>query len=263
MMGAVYENVIVPNDGSLGGRMVFAPAADLAWKCRARVVNVANTDVNDKASKAAVKQYAMSQTDRDVEYWVDLKRPLATATLIAASYRTGCIICVASPPPPPKIIGRRRLSVSPLVLELARRSEVPVVVIGPATETGQGMPMNELVVVLDGSPESDDVLGPAMEWATTFRLRMVLVAVARPGKAHDLSAMQQYLDARAGSLSAPVGVGFELLPGEAGVADLATVLSAHESAVVMVATGPTGTALDGQTEELLRLSPRAVVLVRT
>jgi hypothetical protein len=263
MMGAVYENVIVPNDGSIEGRVVFAPAADLAWRCNARVVNVANTDVSDKASQATVKRYAMSKTESDVEYWVDLKRSLANATLIAASYRPGCIMCVASPAGSSKILGRRRSGVSALTAELVRRAEVPVVVIGPATETGQGLPMSELIVVLDGTPQADDVLGPAMEWATDFKLKLVLTAVARHGKSSDHSAMQEYLDARVGSLSAPGGVGVELVPGEAGIPELAALLVGHESAVVMLATGPAGTPLDDQAEELIKLSPRAVVLVRT
>lgn len=263
MMGGVYQNVIVPNDGSLGGRIVFAPSTDLAWRCNARVVNVANTEVSDKASKAAVKRYAMSQTASDIEYWVDLKRSLATATLIAASYRPACIICVASPPPTPKILGRRRSAVSALTAELGRRAEVPVVVIGPVTETSQGLPMNELIVVLDGTPGSDDVLGPAMEWAVEFKLRLVLTAVAKPGKSSDRPTMQDYLDVRAHPLSPPGGVGVELLPGDAGLPELAALLVEHESAVVMIATGAAGTPLDHQTEELIKLSPRAVVLVRT
>ena len=75
--GRVYQNVIVPNDGTLEGRSALAPAADLAWRCGARVVNVSNTEVSDKSSKAAVKGHAMAQSAADVEFWVDLENDLA------------------------------------------------------------------------------------------------------------------------------------------------------------------------------------------
>ena len=48
-------DVIVPNDRSREGRIVFAPAADLAWRCGAKVVNVSNTDVNNRSAQAVVK----------------------------------------------------------------------------------------------------------------------------------------------------------------------------------------------------------------
>ena len=38
---------------------------------------------------------------------------------------------------------------------LAERAEVPVLVIGPCTDTSRGLPMTELVVAVDGTPEPE------------------------------------------------------------------------------------------------------------
>ena len=95
----MYQNVIVPNDGTLEGRIALAPAADLAWRCGARVVHVSNTEVSDKSSKAVVKGHAMAQSAADAEFWVDLENDLPDAVLKAATYRLNPIFCVASPAP--------------------------------------------------------------------------------------------------------------------------------------------------------------------
>ncbi len=260
--GVVYQNVIVPNDRSLEGRIVFAPAADLAWRCGARVVNVSNTDVSDRSSKAAVKQHAISQSAADVEFWVDLEHPLADATLTAASFRPDPIICVASPPAGPKLLGRGRNALSSVVAQLAERADVPVVVVGPVADTSRGLPMTEVVVVLDGSPESAAMLGSAAEWARIFKLRMIFTALSGRDGLRERSDVQQYLDAQAHSVTAAGGVGVELLQGSGSVADLITMLAGHEDAVVMLSPGPAGSSLSKVGTETILTSPRAVVLMR-
>ena len=54
-MQAVYDNVIVPFDGAMSGRVALAPAADLAWRCGARVVivNQLQADIAKLTAKAS------------------------------------------------------------------------------------------------------------------------------------------------------------------------------------------------------------------
>jgi len=258
----VYENVIVPNDRSREGRIVFAPAADLAWRCGARVVNVSNTDVSSKSAQAAVKQQAIFKTAADVEYWVDLDHTLAEATLKAASFRPAPIICAASAERRSRLFGRRKPQLSSVVATLAEQAEVPVLVVGPVTDTSRGLPMTELVVVLDGTPEGDAVLPSAVTWAEQFKLRLIFTALSEHGPLTDRSSVQQHIDLKANSVEAPGGVGVELVQGAGGVDDLATLLAAHEDAVVMLAAGPVGTPLSKDGAALILVSPRAVVLAR-
>ena len=258
----MYQNVIVPNEGTREGRIVFAPAADLAWRCGARVVNVSNTDVSDKSSKAVVKQYAISKSAADAEFWVDLEHSLGEATLMAASFRPDPIICAGSGLPVPRLLGSKRPTVSPVVVELVEQADAPVVVIGPRTDTGRGLPMTEVVVVVDGTEQGAGVLGPAAEWARQFKLRMVFTALSDEGPLQERSAAQQYLDAQANAATSAAGVGVELVQGSGGVDDLAVLLAGHEDAVVMIGIGPKGTSMTKNTAALILSSPRAIVLMR-
>ena len=94
-MAVVYENVIVPFDGTQPGRAALAPAADLAWRCGARIVIVNNTEVSDTASRSALKTRAMSMSGSDVDFWVDVHHDLGEALVEASKFRSNPMICIA------------------------------------------------------------------------------------------------------------------------------------------------------------------------
>jgi hypothetical protein len=137
-----------------------------------------------------------------------------------------------------------------------------MLVVGPVTDTSRGLPMTELVVVLDGTPQGDTVIESAVAWAVQFKLRLVITALSEHGPLTDRSAVQQHVDLRANSVTAPGGVGVELVQGSGGVDDLTILLAAHENAVAMVAAGPVGTPLSKDLAALILVTPRAVVLAR-
>jgi hypothetical protein len=262
MMAGVYQNVIVPNDGTLEGRVALAPASDLAWRCGARVVNVSNTEVSDKSSKQAVKGHAIQQSASDVEFWVDLENDLATAVLSAAEYRSNPIFCVPSVGSSRSRIGRRRSGLSPLAAEVVTRAEVGAVVVGPQTDLSRGLPMTELIAVLDGTDASDELIDLAEQWAQLFKLRLVLTAVGGPGSVVDRTTQQLYLDQRADNVTAPGGVGIELAAGDDAWSGLVDLLVEHEDALAMLPPTPVGTPPGALAVELIGRSPRAVVLPR-
>jgi hypothetical protein len=258
----VYQNVIVPNDGTLEGRIALAPAADLAWRCGARVVHVSNTEVSDKSSKAVVKGHAMAQSAADAEFWVDLENDLPDAVLEAATYRPNPIFCVASPAPSRGLLGRRKATLSPLAIDVATRAEAAVVVIGSSVELARGLPMTEVVAVLDGGPGSDELVAQAEQWAQLFKLRLVLTAVAAQGAIDDRSSQQQYLEPRADQLRAPGGVGVELVQGDDAIDGLIGLLAEHENALAMLPPTPAGSAPSALAADVISRSPRAVILPR-
>ena len=229
----MYENVIVPFDGSLEGRVVLAPANDLAWRCDARMVVVSNTDAGDRSSKAAVKLQAIAKSGADVEFWIDLEHPLAEAALKAVAYRQDSMLCVASPRPTGALRKRRR-SVGHLVGDVVARATVPVLVIGPQADIGRGLAMTELVVVLDCTPSAEEVLAFGVAWSKALKLRMVVTASPAPGTNFSSADLQPYLDERVDGLSAPGGVVTELLGGEADAAGVVEMLAERDSSVVLV-----------------------------
>ena len=96
----MYQNVIVPNDGTPDARLALAPATDIAWRCGAKTVVVSNTAATDKDSKAAVKLQAMAKSEKEVELWVDLEHRLPEAVLQAAAHSRGCVVLPGNPAHP-------------------------------------------------------------------------------------------------------------------------------------------------------------------
>ncbi len=260
--GPVFQNVIVPNDGSADARLATAPASDLAWRCGAKVVVVSNTSASDKNSKAAVKLQAMAKSESNVELWVDLEHRLPEATLQAAGHRPDSMFCLATPRTPVGLPGRRRLTVGPVLPELVARATEPIVVIGPHVSTAQGLPMTSVLLVLDGTGESDALLDVAAAWASTFGVQLILTVVPSGGSTLSRPEIQQYLDLRAELAETRVGVSVELVGDDGGVDGLLALLDAHDSTVVMMSPGPVDVGLSRMAESVILESPRVVVLAR-
>jgi nucleotide-binding universal stress UspA family protein len=233
----VYDNVIVPFDGTLPARAVLAPAADLAWRCGARVVIVNNTDANDKASKTVLKSRAMSMSGADVDFWVDLDNELGTGVVEAARHRTNSIVAI---PIRTRSGGlRRRPVMGSMPAQVLMESPVPVLVIGPKTDVSRGLPMTELVVGLDGSAESERILPVAVEWARVLKLRLILAGVVRTGDddgaAH--SAESAYLDAQLAAVRDEVPeAARELIEADDPATGLCSLLADHDNAVIAMST---------------------------
>lgn len=258
----MYQNVIVPNDGTPDARLALAPATDIAWRCGAKTVVVSNTAATDKDSKAAVKLQAMAKSEKEVELWVDLEHRLPEAVLQAAAHREDALFCLATPRTQTGLPGRRRPSVGSVLPELVARGTQPIVVIGPRVSTAQGLPMTEVLLVLDGTPESDALLDVAAAWASTFRLGMTLTMVPAPGVEMARPEIQQYLDLRAELADSATGVGVELVGDDGGIDGLVSLLEDRDSTAVMMSPGPADVGLSRLAESVILHAPRVVVLAR-
>jgi nucleotide-binding universal stress UspA family protein len=233
-MTGVYENVIVPFDGTQPGRAALAPAADLAWRCGARIVIVNNTEVSDAASRDAIKARAMSLSGADVDFWVDANHDLGEALVEATKYRTNPMICIALRT---KTGLRKRFSLTPLAEQVFRGSEVPVLVIGPNTDTSRGLPMVEVVASLDGSPASEQILRLAADWARSLKLRLILVGVVSETTDGPHSGELEYLQAHASALASQVpDTSFELIHATDPVNGLVDFMGRHEDALLFMST---------------------------
>lgn len=260
-MGHVYQNVIVPFDGTQPGRAALAPAADLAWRCGARVVIVNNTAVHDTASREALKSRAMSMSGSDVDFWVDENHDLGDALVEASKYRPNSMICISMKT---KAGLRKRVSLTPLAEQVFKGTEVPVMVIGPNADTSRGLPMVELVVSLDGSPSSEQVLRVAREWARTMKLKVILVGVVASTSTGPHTGEIDYLQAHTSALQSQIpDAGFELIAAPDPVTGLVDFMRQHPDGVLLMSThgraGDAGTLGDVALGVVGRC-PRAVVL---
>lgn len=260
----VYENVIVPFDGSEASRAALAPAADLAWRCGARIVVVNNTEVNDAAGRSAIKSRAMSMSGADVDFWVDTQHELGEALVEASKFRADPAICISLKG---KASGlRRKFALTSVAEQVLGTATVPVMVIGPQTDTSRGLPLIELVVTLDGSPASEQILPVAVDWARVLKLRVILVGVVSAGSEGPHAAEAGYLRGHAEALAGQVPeVTFELVKAPDPIEGIVGFLEEHEDAVVAMSThGKAGMkgVLGGTAFGVVSRSPRAVVLRR-
>lgn len=262
-MHAVYDNVIVPFDGALSGRVALAPAADLAWRCGARVVIVNNTEVQSSEAQAALKSRAMSMSGADVDFWVDTSHDLGEALLEAARFRSRPLICMAMRGKPTL---RKRFSLPPMAEHVFKATEVPVMVIGPNCDTSRGLPMLEVVASLDGSVASEAILPLAADWARSLKLSLVLVGVVAANKAGSHTGELQYLEGHATALRSQVpDTTYELIEASDASEGLVGFLRRHEDAVLCMSTHGRSKRrglLGNVALSVIGHSPRAVVLTR-
>jgi nucleotide-binding universal stress UspA family protein len=261
----VYDNVIVPFDGTLPGRAALAPAADLAWRCGARIVIVNNTEVTDGASRAALKSRAMSLSSADVDFWVDTNLELGEALVEAARFRTNPIICI--PARGGRTALRRRFALTPLTEQVLRGSSVPVLVVGPEADTSRGLPMTSLVATLDGSPESEGVLRLAGEWARELKLGLTLIGVVSSSNEGSFEGETEYLRAHTEAVRSEVPeADFELVRASDPVSGIVAFMDGRPDAVLFMSTHGRGGAgkglIGGVALGVIGECKRAVVLHR-
>jgi nucleotide-binding universal stress UspA family protein len=266
-MSAVYDNVIVPFDGSLPARAALAPAADLAWRCGARIVIVNNTEASDQKSRKALKSRAMSMSGADVDFWVDADSSIGHAVVEAARHRERSVICL----PVRKKSGglRRRATLSAVAAEVLVESPVPVLVIGPEADVSRGLPLSEIVVALDGSSASEEVLPLAIDWAQDLKLHLLLAGVVREGAGgrESHTAETAYLQGHVEAARGRVGdLGFELVEAVDPATGLCAELERHQDAIIAMSThgrsGVDGKPLGSVSLEVMLRSPRAVLFLR-
>jgi nucleotide-binding universal stress UspA family protein len=263
----VYQNVIVPFDGSLPARAALAPAADLAWRCGGRIVIVNNTEASDKTSRGALKSRAMSMSGADVDFWVDLDHSIGRAVVEAARFRDDPIVCI---PVRAKASGfRRKPTLSAMAAEVLLHAPCPVLVIGPETDVSGGLGLAEIVVALDGSAASEQVLPVATAWARNLKLRIVLVGVVREGAGGELShtAETNYLREHLAKVAKDVpDSGFELIEAVDPATGLVSRLAQNGTAIIAMGThgrsGVDDDPLGGVSQAVLLRSPRPMLFVR-
>lgn len=260
----MYENVIVPFDGSLPARAALAPAADLAWRCGARIVIVNNTEASDQASRQALKSRAMSMSGADVDFWVDTDHTIGEGVVEASRHRPNSIVCIAIREKKSGLLRKPLLTDAPA--EVLVEARVPVLVVGPETDVSRGLPLAEVIVPLDGSATSEHVLQLAVQWANALRLRLLLVGVVKKGRSSHEGEIE-YLEEKLDQVRAEVPEsGFELVEAADPTSGIVGFLAGHDSAVVVMSTHgrsgvdrhPLGTVAQG----VMLSSPRAIVFHR-
>lgn len=264
MIAPVYDNLLVPYDGSPAGRAVLGPVKDLAWRCGARTVIVSNSDASEKASRRALKRKAQSLSGPETDFWIDHDRSLADAVLAAAEHRSNPMICLSVRPK--GAVVQRRVMLDFVAARILVLSEVPVMVVGPETDITMGLPMNEIVVSLDGSPESEMALPLAGAWARELRMSLTVLGVSRTPTAESRSE-RRYLEDRLALL--PTGIASSnarLIEADDPGRAICGYLKEHPGALMVMSThGRSGVdedPLGSVAQSVMLHTPRPVIFCR-
>lgn len=260
----MYDNVIVPYDGTLSAKDALGPASDLAWRCNARVVIVNNTEADGALSRKALKSKAMSMSGADVEFWVDTEHTIAENILEASRHRSRPILCLPIRERRSGL-GRKQL-LTDFSAEILTESRVPVMVVGPEVDVTRGLSLGEVVVPLDGSTLSEHVLPLAVHWAHSLRLRLVLMGVvAVDGTLHE--GERSYLDEvrrRVGDELSDVE--FELIEARDPATGIVDFVSDRPTSMLIMSTHGRGgldrAPLGGVAKKVMLKSPQVIVFHR-
>jgi nucleotide-binding universal stress UspA family protein len=175
----------------------------------------------------------------DVDFWVDVNHSLGGALVEASKFRPRSLICLAVTA---KGGLRKRFSLTPVAESVFRSADVPVMVIGPATDVSRGLPMAEIVASLDGSAASERVLEMATAWARTMKLRLVLVGVVAETSTGPHTGEIDYLKGHVHALQELLpDASFELLSAADPISGLVDYMATRTDAVLcMSSQGRTG-----------------------
>jgi nucleotide-binding universal stress UspA family protein len=191
----VFENIVVPLDGSELAESALATAIDLCRRMNAKLELVRVHQPPDMPITHAY-EWDCETRRREQEYLRDLVACLrarfaldADQSLIDGHVADGIVAAAASRSAALVVMtshgrtGFNRVWIGSTADAVVRHASTPVLLVRaakPAT-IGQLMPVNRVIVPLDGSPTSREVLPHASALATALGAVLELVRVVTPG----------------------------------------------------------------------------------
>ncbi len=189
----MYRTFIVPLDGSELAERAISTARHLAGKTGGRIVAVS----------ATIDDYETAYRERHLkERLSQLGFGEVEVRAMAAPSASGLVIETMHAEPDPLVVmsthGRTGLGavvVGSTSEEIIRRSDLPVLLVGPECDVAGDPTAGNLVVPVDGSDASEEALVPAMAWVNGFGLTPWIVSVVDPeGKRIGKYAASEYTD---------------------------------------------------------------------
>ncbi len=169
----LYDHVIVPFDGSDASRDVAVYAADLARVVGARLLLLTSAEVRGIANLDGLKQRAVEISEQPVDVWVDAQKRPADAVAKSVSYRPGSLVCMATH----ARTGLRKAVHGSVAEDVIRAVDAPVLLFGPAWTPTEFFDPDRLLVCIDGSRTSEEVLPEAEAWRSVLELECTMVHV--------------------------------------------------------------------------------------
>ena len=238
------KTIIVPLDGTESAKRALEPARALARQSSGEVVLVmarAGGVVEPQRYLRAVADVA------GIERVIAFEdRPAAAAVATLAETEPDAIVCMTTHARG----GVGRAALGSVAEEIVRRTEVPLVLVGPVVQA-TGSDFQELIVCLDGSPTAAAILPVATALASDLDLAVWLVGVVDPQLSVDVAAATGGDTLESARLqhfghelrSAGLNVNWETLHGDDPASSIADFAETRPSPLLAMTThGRTGLA---------------------
>jgi nucleotide-binding universal stress UspA family protein len=174
----LYDEVIVPLDGSTFAERALAPAASLARRDGSAVtlVGVIRPDGDEQEYRHYLREVAnrLGSVVHDIRFIVG--QDAALGILRVAHERSGALICMGSH-------GRTGLSealLGSVAENVVRTATRPLLMVGRHCREGE-LSFERLLVPIDGSSQSEAILPEAVAWVRAFGFGLWLAQMIESG----------------------------------------------------------------------------------
>lgn len=185
----LYDHIIVPFDGTTASRDVAMYAADLARVLGARLQILTSAEVRSAEGLEHLKDRAVNMSEQAVDVWIDAQQKPSQAVAASVEHRPESLVCMATHARG----GLRKVVGGSVAEDVLRTIDVPVLLFGPAWKPQEFFAPNRLLVCIDGSRTSEEILPEVNEWMAELGVSCTLVHVDT-GDEHGLSRDAQVAD---------------------------------------------------------------------
>jgi nucleotide-binding universal stress UspA family protein len=188
----LYSHIIVPFAGDEPSRRAAGVGADLSRVFNNRLVIVTATPSSGGAEVQALKDRAQAMSDEKVDVWIEPNNKPVDAIVTTVKYRPRALVCMFTHARQ----GVRRTVYGSTAEDIITRVDVPVVLLGPEFPGGEGTDIRQVVMCIDESMTSQEVLPLAAQWAQHLGVPCTLLhldsgdAVRRPDVQHMASLLE-------------------------------------------------------------------------
>jgi len=238
----MYTTVLVPLDGSLHAERALPVAQSVAVRCNApmRLISfVPSFSLVDERAEALAQTAARCTVPTTVD--VRDERGWSVEDLAAAiDEEPGALVCMSS-----HGRGRTGALLGSVAEGVLRGAQGPCLLVGPKCAREQIDAGDKMLIAVDGSPASDEVLGLGGSWAVGFDLEPWIVTSVDHGAAKsDTTGGGDQGDESAGAhrlanhLQSEIGreVEWEILHGKDPARSITTFAADHDAAVIVMGT---------------------------
>ncbi len=209
--------IIVPVDWTERSLRALTPARVLAGQLgyEVQVLSIIPTDEPEDERRAELEQEVGQRGIPDAQ--ISVFRDTSTMEGVRGADRRLLEVIESTPSALVCMSTHARRAAAEIVLgsvasDVLRNSGRPVILVGPRFSADWTGPLNSIVVCLDGSAMSEEMIGPAAQLATVADAELSLIQVLPPSAVHDVVRPDASKTAYVERLAAKVAEQHELSP---------------------------------------------------